>query len=463
MSKRTKAKRNRKRPRKQRAFLPCFALLLAAAALFFISSNNEDLPFSANIAPQPVMASEEILGMTPVPVVGSDSALISLTQESIVRFDSALISMPELMDMPPATGSLAQSISATAAPLATSLRTFAEPEIETPIQSVEGDSGYAVVMIDNRFILATKTPQDAERAINAVMDTAKTPLLGGKVQRISSAESVDILTQREAPATVYSYEEAFLKLLNGPAGTGYLTLVTQELISTTEDIDYKTETKEDPDMLKGETKTIQQGKDGTRKTEYLVTLQGGEETERELVGEKIVEAPTPKIVVKGTKVVQKTSSSSSSSSSLRTSSSSSTSGKPGPNEGETGPSASPLSFAWPVSGRVSSYFGMRWGRMHYGIDIPGSEGTPLMASEGGTVTSYTGEHGDYGYVVEIDHGNGFRTRYAHNSQNLVVSGQHVSKGEVVALMGDTGNSTTAHIHFEIRANGTPYNPMQYLP
>ncbi len=286
------------------------------------------------------------------------------------------------------------------------------------------------------------------------MNTAKAPKLGGLVQHISSVESVDILTQREAPETVYSYEEAFLKLLNGPGGEGYLTLVTKELVASTEAIKYKTETLEDPDLAKGETKTLQQGKEGKRRAEYLVTLEGGEETGRELVGESVVEEPMPKIVAKGTKAVPKKSSSSSSSSS---------SSKPGPNEGEIGPSASPLSFAWPVSGRVSSYFGMRWGRMHYGIDLPGSEGTPLMASEGGTVTSYTGEHGDYGFVVEIDHGNGFRTRYAHNSQNLVVSGQHVSKGEVIALMGDTGNSSTAHIHFEIRANGTPYNPIQYLP
>lgn len=381
-----------------------------------------------------------------------------LGTEAVVSFDSNLITMPELMHIPPPTGNLSLNLSASAFDAAP--RAFVEPKIETPIQSVDGAAGYAAVMIDNRFILATKSPADAERAVNAVLDTAKTPQLGGQVQHIRSVESVDILTQREAPDTVYSYEEAFLKLLNGPTGEGYLTLVTQELIAATESIKYETETKEDPELLKGETKTLQQGKEGKRKREYLVTLEAGKETARELVNEKVVEEPTPKIVVKGTKAAQKTSSSSSSS---RSSSSSSSSGKPGPNEGETGPSASPLSFAWPVSGRVSSYFGMRWGRMHYGIDLPGSEGTPLTASESGVVTSYTGEHGDYGLVVEIDHGNGFRTRYAHNSQNLVVSGQRVSKGEVVALMGDTGNSTTAHIHFEIRANGTPYNPMQYLP
>lgn len=118
-------------------------------------------------------------------------------------------------------------------------------------------------------------------------------------------------------------------------------------------------------------------------------------------------------------------------------------------------------FDWPLTGRISSRFGPRWGRMHQGLDIAVPTGTPVRAAAAGTVT-YAGAMGGYGNIVIIDHGNRVETRYAHNSRIVVRVGQRVKRGEVIAYSGNTGNSTGPHLHFEIRYRGTPVNPEHYL-
>ena len=123
------------------------------------------------------------------------------------------------------------------------------------------------------------------------------------------------------------------------------------------------------------------------------------------------------------------------------------------------PSAQGLT--WPVSGPITSGFGMRWGRMHEGIDIAGSSGTPIHAAAAGTVI-VAGWSGGYGNLVVIDHGNGISTAYGHNSSLAVSVGQSVGQGSVIAGMGTTGHSTGVHCHFEVRVNGAATNPLGYL-
>jgi murein DD-endopeptidase MepM/ murein hydrolase activator NlpD len=117
--------------------------------------------------------------------------------------------------------------------------------------------------------------------------------------------------------------------------------------------------------------------------------------------------------------------------------------------------------AWPVSGPVTSGFGIRWGRMHEGIDVAVAEGTPVRAAAAGTVI-YAGWLGGYGNLVVVDHGNGLSTAYAHNSSLGVGVGQSVAAGEVVSYSGNTGNSTGPHVHFEVRVNGSAVDPLGYL-
>lgn len=123
------------------------------------------------------------------------------------------------------------------------------------------------------------------------------------------------------------------------------------------------------------------------------------------------------------------------------------------------PSAAGL--IWPVDGVVVSGFGMRWGRLHEGIDIAASSGTPIRAAAAGTVI-YAGWLGGYGNLVVLDHGNGLATAYAHASAILVALGQQVLQAETVALVGSTGNSSGPHLHFEVRVNGVAVDPLLYL-
>jgi murein DD-endopeptidase MepM/ murein hydrolase activator NlpD len=126
------------------------------------------------------------------------------------------------------------------------------------------------------------------------------------------------------------------------------------------------------------------------------------------------------------------------------------------------PKGRPVSDGW-----ISSYFGYRTdpfnGRRewHPGVDIAGELGEPVVAVAAGIVT-YAGKHGGYGNLVQINHGNGFVTRYGHNSKVLVKVGDTVSKGQEIALMGSTGRSTGPHVHFEVWRSGRVVNPIKYL-
>lgn len=210
-----------------------------------------------------------------------------------------------------------------------------------------------------------------------------------------------------------------------------VNVVVVEEVTREEKISFETSYSQDPTMWNTETKEITAGEYGLKEVTYKVTSKNGEEIEKEVVQEKVVKEPVTREVVKGTAT----------------------------------PNASGMigtgRFVWPAaSGRVSSYFGPRGGGFHSGIDIASSSGTPIYAADGGVVT-YSGYRGAYGRLVIIDHGNGYSTYYAHNTSNLVRSGQRVSQGQTIATMGVTGNATGSHLHFEIRRNGSPVNPMGY--
>jgi len=113
--------------------------------------------------------------------------------------------------------------------------------------------------------------------------------------------------------------------------------------------------------------------------------------------------------------------------------------------------------AWPISGPVTSEYGYRWGRLHAGIDIGASTGTPIHASAPGTVI-FSGQQNGYGNVVIIDHGGGFSTLYAHQSRLAASEGETLPRGGLVGYVGSTGHSTGPHLHFETRYGGEPRNP-----
>lgn len=113
---------------------------------------------------------------------------------------------------------------------------------------------------------------------------------------------------------------------------------------------------------------------------------------------------------------------------------------------------------WPVVGWVSSPFGMRDGKPHEGVDIAADHGSPIKATMSGRVI-FAGPRGSYGLAVILDHGDGLSTLYAHSSKILVSEGEWVNKGQLIALVGNTGRSLGPHLHMEMLVHGVPYDPL----
>jgi murein DD-endopeptidase MepM/ murein hydrolase activator NlpD len=130
-------------------------------------------------------------------------------------------------------------------------------------------------------------------------------------------------------------------------------------------------------------------------------------------------------------------------------------------QGATDTVPSSQGLVWPVSGPVTSPFGYRWGRLHAGIDIGVGYGTPIQAAASGSVV-LAGWTGGYGNYTCLDHGGGLATCYAHQSSYAVSAGAQVSQGQVIGYVGNTGHSFGAHLHFEVRINGAPVDPLGYL-
>ena len=222
------------------------------------------------------------------------------------------------------------------------------------------------------------------------------------------------------------------EVLTLSASVPYLTMTVVKQERYLDDVSYNIEYTDSADLYQGDYKVTSKGEYGKADVMAKATYVNGEETERTILSSVTLKEPVTEYRLRGTKVR--------------------------PTWMPTG------SFRWPTSGRISSYFGGRkspggiGSTNHKGIDIAVPRGTPIYAADGGTVT-YSGWMSGYGYLVQIDHGNGYVTRYGHNSSLTVSVGQHVYKGQQVARAGSTGN----HCHFEVRYNGVAKNPLNYLP
>lgn len=211
-----------------------------------------------------------------------------------------------------------------------------------------------------------------------------------------------------------------------------LTYEVVEKITYDKVIEHKVEEQKSADIYEGMTETQQAGSDGLSEITARVTLQNGKKVEEEDLVTTVKEEPVTEVVLVGTK--------------------------------ERPPTVGSGKYIWPLkdSFTQTSGFGSRWGRQHKGVDLAVSVGTTVYAADGGTVVEAQ-YSGSYGNVVMIDHQNGQETRYAHNSKLLVKKGDKVYQGQPIAKSGNTGRSTGPHVHFEIRFNGEPRNPLNYLP
>lgn len=198
-----------------------------------------------------------------------------------------------------------------------------------------------------------------------------------------------------------------------------VSVISAEKITEREAIPFETRAEKNTSVPNG--KTISEGVNGEKDVVYFVSKINGIETERYVISETVISEPTDKII----------------------------------SENEA------LSFKIPVKGAVSSVFGQRWGRNHDGVDIAANTGDKVTASESGTVI-FCGEAGGYGKLIIMEHKEGFKTYYGHLSTTLAATGVFAAQGTVIGEVGSTGNSTGPHLHFEIRKNDVPCDPLSFI-
>ena len=230
----------------------------------------------------------------------------------------------------------------------------------------------------------------------------------------------------------------------------YLQIQLSKRVEYTEEVAYQVERVESDQYSQGYVGTVTKGQKGENLIVASVTTVDGMEVSREVLDTQVITEPVNEKVVVGTKPTGYATAPSSSSKSTSSSSSSTYSAASG-------------SFMWPVDGgkvtcRIWGYPG------HTGMDISAPYGTNVRAADSGIVeATYTTQYAwGYGRYILINHGNGFKTLYAHNSAVYVSVGQWVNKGDVIAAVGMTGNATGNHLHFEIRINGSFADPAAYI-
>ncbi|WP_110930618.1 peptidoglycan DD-metalloendopeptidase family protein [Paenibacillus bouchesdurhonensis] len=272
----------------------------------------------------------------------------------------------------------------------------------------------------------------AEEALQRIVEGSEAAITytvreGDTISSIAKRYGV---TQKELFAKNPGIQEKTLQIgteLNVKALKPALTVKTVELMSEEIVTEPEVIIQKSADMQAGKSKVIAEGQSGLKVMEYRLTKENGEVIAEEWLGQEVIKASSPRIIIKGTKII-------------------------GEGSGQ---------FAWPVSGaRMTSSYGERWGRTHKGIDLVSSNRNILAADEG--VVSFAGTKSGYGNVIIINHNNGFETLYGHLSKISVEKGDVVEKGAKIGVMGSTGRSTGTHLHFEIHKNGTVQNPMKYL-
>lgn len=226
--------------------------------------------------------------------------------------------------------------------------------------------------------------------------------------------------------------------INLKAAKPLLSVNVYARVTYKEPIPFETKTEKDSSLWSGQEKVKQKGEVGVKHVVADAVFQNGIKQSYNKIEETIEKNPVTKVVAKGTKT-----------------------------GGGSYYAYAPTSyrgsgrFSWPTIGGISSPFGRRGREFHTGIDITGGRGTAVKAANNGVVT-FAGRRGGYGNLVIINHGGGFETYYAHNSTINVSAGQNVNKGQTIATVGSTGRATGPHLHFEVRVNGSPVNPLSYL-
>lgn len=295
-----------------------------------------------------------------------------------------------------------------------------EEELHNNIAKLSGYMTDAYVLIlDGEELCSFKTEKSAKETLSLICSAFGKD--GGTSSIIEKAE----ITEKQVSAASISSPEDACKYLIDNGKVHVKTTVSTIYYSTK---DYTTIEQNDDSMTVGSRKTVQDGEVGEYAVSAVIEYINGVQTSKSILSEAILKEPVDEIVNIGTKEL---------------------------------PASGSGTFIMPASGKITSQYGGRWGRMHNGIDIGAQIGTPINASDNGVVI-FAGNQGSYGNLVKIDHRNGYVTYYAHCSELLVAEGETVTQGQLIARVGNTGNSTGPHCHFEIQLNGIAQNPLSYI-
>ncbi|SHJ78325.1 Murein DD-endopeptidase MepM and murein hydrolase activator NlpD, contain LysM domain [Anaerobranca californiensis DSM 14826] len=352
-------------------------------------------------------------------------------------------------------------------------------------QLVSYESAGTLIIVEGKPTVVVESQEVANKIIEEILQYYITNAKGNTVKDVEILNDVKFSTVAVRPDEIMDYEGAKNLLLRGTPrfetyqvsrGDNLLSIarmanmtveelkaanglnsdlikVGQELKLTTaepllnvkivkeeskiESIPYTTQWKYTSNLFTWQTRVHTPGKPGQREVKYEITLVNGVEVNRVEISNKVVAEPVTRIAERGTATL---------------------------------PSRGTGMFRWPVQygvGVITSHFGNRIHpryktlNFHTGVDIASSAGTPIYAAAGGRVVA-SGDRGNYGNLIIIDHGNGYTTYYAHLQSMSVKVGDRVSQGQIIGRMGRTGLATGVHLHFEIRRNGTPLNPMNFF-
>ena len=255
-------------------------------------------------------------------------------------------------------------------------------------------------------------------------------LKGIRSENVTITDEVSIEPVTSKVSDFIDYDQAIGLFVDEEGKSKIFNVSTSEIEIYTESVPYETEYEDSDDMYEGQEEVKSTGTEGEKQIVARVTKENGQETGRDIINETVLTEPVSEIVLKGTMEA--------------------------PSWVASG------AFMTPASGKFTSGFGARWGRQHKGVDIAAPAGTPVYAADGGTVTFASFHKNGFGNLVKIDHGNGYETYYAHNSELCVSVGDKVYKGQLIAKVGSTGRSTGNHCHFEVHYNGTALNPSDFI-
>ena len=321
-----------------------------------------------------------------------------------------------------------------------------EPTMDVNAEPGEGEYVATAIMLDGKCVGVLASREAAEEVLDEAVRffELKIQLPGALDSTIKNelelAEAgADKLKDADAP-TQLTYEE-MLALLTGEKTPLKVESVLKE--KQTSIVKREVKTEKDDTLIKGTRLVASYGSDGESRTVTTTRFINGEQKGKSESETFEISQKADTIIREGTKKLDAYA-------------------EPGKREGEKGPDAGELKFIRPTkSGEISENFGQLKGVMHLGLDFSAKEGDEVYAAEAGTVTTVM-ERGGYGLVIEIDHGSGFLTRYAHLSQAMVSIGDTVAKGDTIALAGSSGNCKKPALHFELRQAGFAYNPRYYL-